>query len=100
MANEVGLYEALWRPYQLKSNWNPTENYNEEYEFETSNPSQAFEVISYLKNGIENLKENPEYYKTFNPENGWGNYDGLLEFAEEYLQVCEKFPNAIIEVSR
>lgn len=90
----------MWRPYQLNPNWKPTKNYDEEYKFEEENPSQAFEIIPYLKNGIENLKENPEYFKKFNPSNGWGSYEGLLKFAEEYLKASETFPNAIIEISR
>ena len=50
--------------------------------------------------GIAELKSNPEKYKKFNPENGWGSYEGLLSFAEKYLQACEKYPNSIIGVSR
>ena len=100
MANACGLYEPLWRPHLLKSNWIATENYDEEYKFETDNPSEAWEIITKLKEGIEELKSNPEKYKKYNPDNGWGNYEGLLKFAEEYLKACENYPNAIIGVSR
>lgn len=100
MANACGLYEPLWRPHLLKSNWIATENYDEEYKFEADNPSEAWEIISKLKEGIEELKSNPEKYKKYNPDNGWGNYESLLKFAEEYLKACENYPNAIIGVSR
>ena len=100
MANACGLYEALWRPHLLKSNWIETEDYNKEYQFEEDNPSIASEIIPKLKVGIAELKSNPEKYKKFNPENGWGSYEGLLSFAEKYLQACEEYPNSIIGVSR
>ena len=100
MANACGLYEPLWRPHLLKSNWIDTQDYKKEYRFETDNPSEAWEIIPKLKEGIEELKSNPEKYKKYNPDNGWGNYEGLLKFAEEYLKACENYPNAIIGVSR
>lgn len=100
MANACGLYEPLWRPHLLKSNWIETKDYDKECRFETDNPSEAWEIVAKLKEGIKELKSNPEKYKKYNPDNGWGSYEGLLRFAEEYLKACENYPNAIIGVSR
>jgi len=50
--------------------------------------------------GLHNLKIEPERYKKFNPENGWGSYDGLVKFVENYLNACYEYPDADVEVSR
>ena len=52
------------------------------------------------KKGIKKMKSNPEYFKKFNPENGWGTYEGLLSFAEKYLEACKEYPSSFISVSR
>lgn len=81
MADKAGLYYALWRPDER--GW-----------------THAKQLISPLEAGLEALKANPAAFKKFNPDNGWGNYDGLVEFVEEYLEACREWPDAEIEVSR
>lgn len=81
MATEAGLYQYLWRPDEL-------------------NISIAKDLIEPLKDGLGKLLDNPDYYKTFNPENGWGNFEGLLKFVSSYLKACIDYPNAEISVSR
>jgi len=81
MAIEAGLYEHLWRP--------------EEVGIEL-----AVQLIDPLKAGLETLKADPERFKQFNPQNGWGTYEGLVRFIEDYLQACEKYPNAQVSASR
>lgn len=36
----------------------------------------------YLDSIIGGLKKNPEKYRAMNPDNGWGDYDGLLRVLE------------------
>jgi hypothetical protein len=81
MASEAGIYEYLWRPDEI-------------------NITKASELIDPLREGLHNLKIDPERYKKFNPENGWGSYDGLVNFVENYLNACYEYPDATIEVSR
>jgi hypothetical protein len=81
MADEVGIYYALWRPEER--GW-----------------QHAHSLIKPLEAGLKELKANPNTYKLLNPENGWGDYDGLVEFVENYLAACKQYPNAKIEVSR
>lgn len=101
MAREAGLYETIWRPHRLKKGYDIAEDdYNSELEFEDANPSQAFEIIPRLEKGIERMKSNPKHFKEFNPENGWGTYEGLLSMSEEYLEACKEYPNSFISVSR
>lgn len=101
MADKANLYEALWRPHRLKENYNiPEDDYDAEYEFESSNTVYASEIIPILQSGLSRLKSGRKYYEQFNPENGWGNYDGLVKFVEEYLKACLEFPDAIIITNR
>ena len=81
MANEAGLYDALWCPL---------DNGN----------SFAGDILPALVKGYEELKSNPDKYKKLNPDNGWGSYDGLLSFVYEYMGACDKHPLASIWISR
>ena len=81
---EVGrytLYEYLWRPDEI-SIWT------------------AEELIEPLTIGLLELETHPERYEQYNPENGWGDYDGLMNFTREYLKKCTLFPEASVEISR
>jgi hypothetical protein len=81
MAQKAGLYKYLWRPEEL-------------------NIKKASELINPLRKGLHKLKMNPIKYKKFNPENGWGDYEGLVSFVENYLNACYKYPDANVEASR
>lgn len=81
MAAEAGLYKALWYPEEL-------------------NYKYGRDLIAPLSAGLTLLKSDPERFKKFNPENGWGNYEGLVRFVEKYLDACEENPEAEIWVSR
>jgi hypothetical protein len=81
MAEAAGIDAHLWRPDEIKI-------------------TKAKELIEPLRQGLHNLKSEPERYKKFNPENGWGSYDGLVKFVENYLNACYEYPDADVEVSR
>lgn len=81
MANAAGLYEVMWDAHDRGY-------------------TCAEQLIPKLEQGIINLVCEEEHYKTFNPENGWGSYEGLLRFAGKYLNACKQYPEALIEVSR
>ena len=80
MAMEAGIYEVLWYP-------------------ETIGITSAFQMIQPLESGLRKLKSNPEKYKSFNPSNGWGKYEDLVNFCESALYWCREYPDAIIEAS-
>lgn len=81
MAKSAGIYEPLWRP-------------------EENGITKAEQLIEPLTNGLAELRANPDKYKAYNPENGWGDYNGLIRFVEEYLSMCQKHPNATVSVWR
>ncbi len=77
MANEAGVYEVLWHPERLEIN-------------------SAKDMITILENGIKTLEMNPEKYKIYNPDNGWGKYEDLVNFAKSVLNDCYQYPDAIV----
>lgn len=81
MARAAGLYEALWRPDEagLKS---------------------AEEMIEPLDSGLRLLQSDPDRFRKFNPENGWGTYESLVDFTARYLAACRAHPQAKVQVSR
>lgn len=81
MAAEAGIYEALWRPEEIGI-------------------TSAEQLIPFLEKGLNKLQVDPEYYKTFNPENGWGSYEILVDFVDSYLEACRKDPDATITAHR
>ena len=81
MASHAGLYNFLWHPEDMLIEY-------------------ARELILPLSVGLEKLTGDPEYYKRFNPSNGWGAYEGLVDFVRDYHDACVEYPDALIVVSR
>ena len=87
MANQVllsnghTLYQVLWRP--------------DEHDWKF-----AKDIVEMLDEGWNILFSNPELFKKFNPENGWGSYEGLCNFVYNYRNACWDSPDAEIGVSR
>ena len=101
MANEAGIYEALWRPYQLKEGYNiPEGDYEAEYKFEENNPVRGYELIPVIEKGLEDMIARPSHYKTFDSPNGWGLYKHFVPFIEKYLEALKEYPESFVECSR
>lgn len=81
MADAAGIYQHLWRPLELHI-------------------TKAQDLIAPLALGLSKLKANPDTYRQFNPENGWGNYEALVEFVTAYLQACIANPDAEVHAWR
>ncbi len=81
MASEAGIYNHLWGPDEI-------------------NIEKAEQLIEPLQEGLTLLEGDPEKFKQFNPENGWGTYEGLVSFVHDYLKACKEYPNADVRVWR
>jgi hypothetical protein len=81
MATEAGLYGLLWRPEEMEIN-------------------KAAQLIGPIESGLAKLKSDPDHFKQYNPPNGWGNYDLLVRFTDEYLAACRAHPDANVRVWR
>lgn len=78
---ELTLYHVLWRP--------------EEFGFK-----YARDISDLLDIGWNILLSDPDYFKTLNPSNGWGSYDGLVNFVYQYRNACWDNPKAELRISR
>jgi hypothetical protein len=87
MAREVKLdggltlYDVLWRPDEHGMQF-------------------ARDIAEHLDRGMNLLMSDPELYKKWNPDNGWGRYDGLGHFVYKYRNACWDNPDAELSVSR
>lgn len=81
MAMEAGIYQHLWRPEEVGITY-------------------AGQLIPILTVGLGALERDPAHFKQFNPENGWGTYENLVEFVRSYLEACKENPDAEIYASR
>jgi hypothetical protein len=81
MAGEAGIYKHLWRPDEI-------------------GVTKARELIEPLRTGLALMRADPERFRKHNPENGWGDYDGLVAFVADYLAACEEHPDADVRVWR
>lgn len=120
MAEAAGIYRHLWRPEEvgvppLPGGLDPTaaQVYADWLE-ENGEPGAAAKLrgafplgaataralVAPLREGLARLGADPEPFRRFNPRNGWGSYEDLLQFVGEYLAACEKHPDAGVSVSR
>ena len=81
LSNGMTLYQVLWRP-------------------DESNLKYARDIADLLEEGWNILMADPEHFKKFNPENGWGSYDGLEKFVYKYRNACWDNPDAELRISR
>lgn len=81
MAEAAGIYKHLWRPDEIGI-------------------TKASQLIDPLKAGLSLLLADPSRFKSMNPPNGWGTYDGLVAVVRQYIAACEEDPDSDVEVSR
>lgn len=77
----------------LDSAWTPITDFKEAINCKDRNIT-----LPVLQSMILDMKAHPEIYKPLNPENGWGNYEGAVEFFEEALKSLTKNKNSIMEI--
>ena len=78
MFDEAGVYEILWRGDGLV----------------------AKDVLPKLAGALATMRAEPDRFKAFNAENGWGTYDGALAFLSAVVRACEEFPEGVLRCCR
>lgn len=78
MAEVAGLYNCIWHPEKVAIRY-------------------AAELIVPLHEGLTFLKSDPDTFRKYNPENGWGSYEFLVGFVERYLAACIANPLAEVK---
>ena len=81
MAQEAGIYEALWRP-------------------DEHGLTRAAQLVEPIRAGLALMKADPWRFKAFDSPNGWGLYEHFVPWIERYLAACVEHQTATVEVSR
>lgn len=81
MASEAGIYEEMWRPDEIGI-------------------TTARQLVAPLSQGLAALVSDPARFEKFNPNNGWGNYEGLVKCVMNYCIAAARHPEAKVRVSR
>jgi hypothetical protein len=81
LTNGMSLYDVLWRP-------------------DEHGLTHAGQIVDSLHEGIVKLTKDPDYFKKYNPENGWGSYEGLVNFTRDYYNACMENMEAELRISR
>ncbi len=81
MAKAAGIYFHLWRPEEI-------------------NITQAFQLSTPLTLALAAMRDNPEWYRQFDAENGRGTYVQFLLWLDKLLEACNRWPAASISVNR
>ena len=63
-------------------------------------PISSPDLAAELATAIAAFEADPAKFQAMNPENGWGDYDTLLETLKEIHAKAVEFPSARWEVSR
>jgi hypothetical protein len=82
LSNGMTLYDVMWRPDEQQG------------------LKYARDIAELLDEGWNILLSDPDKFKIFNPSNGWGSYDGLVNFVYNYRNACWDNPDAELSVSR
>jgi len=81
MAKEAGIYGIIWRAGE-------------------NGIKYAKQLIKPLSDAIEIMESDPQRFKKYNPENGWGDYEGFLSWLKRYLTACKDHKEALVSVFR
>jgi len=65
-----------------------------------ANDDWAHNLTAKLVHTIEVMLREPEDYIVLEPENGWGDYRGAMDFLVRLLIACLRFPQAVVTVDR
>ena len=81
MAARAGLYIPMWHHASLGI-------------------THAWQLRPFLACGLAQLKASPNYYKQFNPPNGWGEYNTFVSALEKLYHACGETPHALLYFSK
>lgn len=81
VSDTLNLYNVLWRP-------------------EESNLNTTDDIFDYVTTGVKYMIEHKDELLQYNPDNGWGDYDVLLNFTRRVGNACLLNPGCEIEANR
>ncbi|MEE4419582.1 hypothetical protein [Streptomyces bugieae] len=52
-----------------------------------------------LRRAVTDMELHPAIYRAMEPDNGWGSYDGALDYLRRLADACAQHPKATIRIS-
>ena len=63
------------------------------------NEKNAGDSLPALQRAVAAMESDPAKYEAMNPPNGWGNYEGALNYLRQLRDACAAYPKATIHIS-
>jgi hypothetical protein len=70
------------------------------YATHETNGQKAGSISETIAKGIADMLNNKAEYIKLTPPNGWGSYNGAIDFLTALYKACDAYPNAIIGISK
>lgn len=93
------LYDANIT-HNVSPMWTAAGCYGPLYDDETWEGRLGKEALAVLRAGVIAMEDSPEKFREMNPPNGWGDYEGALEWLRAAVAACAKYPEGKIRISR
>ena len=68
------------------------------YEFSELDGENCGNCLDDLRRAVNDMESNPIEYRKMNPANGWGDYEGALDFLDKLKRECARNPKAKIDM--
>lgn len=56
-------------------------------------------ALAPLRDGIRRMEDDPAKHRAMEPENGWGDYEGALNYLRKLADACAANPKCTIRIS-
>ena len=80
MARAAGIYSVLWRPSE-------------------NGIDTAGQLVEPLTRGLADLAMNEDGMRKLEPSNGWGSYEGFVQFVRSAIDAAKEHPAATVHAS-
>ena len=103
MEIDAGGDNPIELPYEASYTYNVSKMFYDAFDLEDGirglYGKTGAECRLLIEHAIIKFTINRKLYKSWNPENGWGNYDTALRLLNELLSWCDESPKAIMRVT-
>lgn len=95
--NQPASVELFWRniTHNVTPMWRLAGCYDALYRM---HGRPASEALPALRAGLTAMRSDPNAFRMLNSPNGWGTYEGAVDFLEAVVRAFEAHPDATIEV--
>jgi hypothetical protein len=57
------------------------------------------DIVEQLERAVDDMIARPDFYRQWNPANGWGDYEGALRYLAGIEAYCRAYPKARLRIS-